>query len=633
MISRRTALGLIASAFAPTAARAALAEPDFLNAKVSDGSLPPMAERLPQVPRVVDLTALGRAPGRYGGTARMLVGGQKDIRYMTINGYSRLVGYDTELNLQPDILQGYENEGSRVFTFHLRPGHRWSDGHPFTTEDFRHYWEDVLLNKALRKGGPPIEMISGGKPPRVEIIDEVTLRYSWDEPNPEFLEALAGASPLVLALPFHYMRQFHERYQTPEKLAELIKQNRVEEWDDLYTKKSRTYRPENPDLPTLEPWRPTVAPPAEQFVFERNPYFHRVDERGQQLPYVDRVVLNVGSDQITAAKTGAGETDLQIIGLDFVDYTFLKAAEKIHPVKVRLWERTQGSAIALLPNLNVADDTWRTLFRDVRVRRALSLAIDRHEINMVSFYGLARESADTVLPQSPLFKPEYANAWSSYDPEQASTLLDAAGLDKRGRDGVRLLPDGRPMQLIVETSGGGTLETDVLQLVADNWREIGISPYVRVSQRDIFRSRAMGGEVMMSVWGGLDNGVPTPEMSPAALAPTADDQLQWPLWGLYYYSRGNDGHPPDLAEAEELLDLFKAWSATGDAAEHERIWHQMLQIRADQVFTIGIVNGAQQPIVTAASLRNIPDKALYGFAPTAYLGVYLPDTFWYDRSL
>ena len=157
------------------------------------------------------------------------------------------------------------------------------------------------------------------------------------------------------------------------------------------------------------------------------------------------------------------------------------------------------------------------------------------------------------------------------------------------------------MQIIIETSGGSTLETDVLQLVADHWRDIGVALFVRASQRDIFRSRAMAGEVMMSVWGGLDNGVPTADMSPAALAPTADDQLQWPLWGMYYYSSGTGGKPPDLPVAKRSAAIStSAGAETSDPELHARAsGGEMLQIHADQVFSIGIVNGSLQPVVNA----------------------------------
>lgn len=584
----------------------------------------------PAVPRVIDLAGMGRTPGQRGGEVRMLVSGQRDIRYMTINGYARLVGYDEFLTLQADILESFETIGDRVFTFRLRSGHRWSDGQPFTAEDFRYAWEDVLRNRKLRKGGVPSELLSNGQEPKFEVIDGLTVRYTWQDPIPGFLSRLAAAQPTVLAMPAHYLKQFHADYQDPARLDELVAQNDVKDWTDLHAKMSRSYRPENPDLPTLDPWRNTIAPPAEQFVFVRNPFFHRVDERGTQLPYIDKVILNISSSGLISAKAGAGETDLQMVGLDFVDYPYLKAAEKTRPVTVVTWKRTQGSRLALYPNLNCADPTWRALMRDVRVRRALSLAVNRREVNEVSFFGLAAESADTVLPESPLYRPEYAVAWAVRDLDRANALLDEVGLDRRRYDGIRLLPGGEPVQVVVESAGESALETDVLELVRDHWRDVGVAMFTRVSQRDLFRSRAKSGEIVMSIWQGLDNGVPTADMSPAALAPTLDDQLSWPQWGIYYYSRGEDGTPPDMPEAQELLRLYEQWTLSATTAEREAIWRRMLSIRADQVFSIGIVNSTLQPILYTRRLRNMPAEALYGFEPTSYLGVYLPDTFWLD---
>jgi len=622
MIRRRGFIGLVAGGvLAPAAGFAQSA---------AEVAAPLPVGGAPLQPRIIDLPAMGRQTGTPGGTIRMLIAGQRDIRFMTIHGYSRLIGYDAALALHPDILHRYEVVDDRIYTFHLRAGHRWSDGAPLTAEDFRYYWQDVLLNKALKKGGLPVDLLADGKGPLFEVIDEATVRYTWDSPIPGFLPRLAAASPLVMVLPAHYMRQFHADYADAAALAAHVEAQRVDDWKDLHTKMSRTYRPENPELPTLDPWRNTTQPPAEQFVFERNPHFHRVDQTGRQLPYIDRVLLNVSSTQIISAKSGAGETDLQMVGLDFVDYTYLKAAEKRHPVKVVTWQKTQGSRIALVPNLNCADPGWRAVMRDVRVRRALSLAVNRREINMVSFFGLAHESADTVIPGSALFRPEYATAWAAHDPAQASMLLDEAGLGQRNIYGMRLLPDGRPMNLIVESPGESTLETDVLELITDHFREVGIALFIRVSQRDIFRSRALAGEIVLSAWYGLDNGVPTADMSPASLAPTAEDQLAWPLWGAHHVSHGEAGEPPEMPEVLAQLARFKAWERSTSTAEREDIWRQMLDTHGDQVFSIGTVNASLQPILHAARLRNLPVDGLYGFDPTAYLGVYLFDSFWLD---
>ncbi|WP_313616315.1 ABC transporter substrate-binding protein [Agrobacterium sp.] len=632
MITRRTTLMLLASALVPATVRAALVEPESLKAKVQAGELPDIATRLPKNPRVVDLKALGRTPGKHGGSVRMLIGGQRDTRLMPINAYARLVGYDEKFNFQPDILESYDIAEERIFTLRLREGHKWSDGSEFTTEDFRYFWEDVALNKEIHKGGPPIDLKVYDQPPIVEIIDKLTVRYTWQGPNPDFLTKLAAPSPARLFLPAAYMKQFHIKYQTPEKLAALIKKNKVDDWSGLHIKMSRQNRPENPDLPTLDAWRPLTAPPAEQFVFERNPYYHRIDENGLQLPYLDRFVLNVTSSEIIAAKTASGDSDLQLLGLDFSDYTFLKDAEKRYPLKVNLWKRTQGSRIALLPNLTCGDTEWRALLQDVRVRRALSIAINRHEINMACFYGLGTESADTVLPESPLYKPEFAHAWAQFDPQAAEALLDEAGLTQKNSSGIRLLPDGRPAHIVVESSGESTLETDVMELVTDHWRNVGISLSVRVTQRDVFRSRAMGGEVTMAVWMGMDNGIPTANMLPSGLAPTDTDQLQWPLWGVHYLSGGREGKAPDLPEVAELLQLLKQWRNSTTLEDRTAIWHQMLSIYSQQVFSIGTVNGALQPLVHSSRLNNVPPKGLFGYDPTSYLGVYMPDTFWYGEG-
>ncbi|OIS92694.1 ABC transporter substrate-binding protein [Brucella cytisi] len=629
MITRRTMLCGMVGSFLPLPAFADRErEPDFFHPELIARSLPPLAQRIPKQPRIVRLKDMGRQPGRYGGELRTIIGSQKDIRYMTINGYARLVGYDERLELQPDILENYESEGDRVYTLHLRSGHCWSDGKPFTAMDFAYWWNDVILNPELTPDGGALELRIDGRLPEFELIDERTVRYRWQSPNPDFLPGLAAAQPIVLFGPFHYLRQFHRKYQDPFRLSSLMKQYRAKKWTELHTKVARQYRPENPELPVLDPWRNTTAPPAEQFVFERNPYFHRIDENGRQLPYIDRVILNISSSSIIPAKAGAGESDLQATNIDFTDYAFLKDAEKRYPVKVNLWTMTRGSRLAILPNLNCADDGWRNLFKDVRVRRALSLGIDRHEINMAVFYGLGKPSADTLLPESPLYRPEYANAWIQHDPDQANALLDQAGLQRRGANGIRLLPDGRPAEITIESAGESTLDTDVLELVTDHWRNIGIALFTRTSQRDIFRSRAMGGRIMMSIWFGIENGVATADMNPAQLAPSSDDQLQWPLWAMYQLSLGSKGTAPDLPEVLELCTLQEQWRSSVNLNERTEIWHRMLSIFTDQVFSIGLVNSTPQPILHTSYLRNVPEKGLWGFNPTSFLGVYMPDTFW-----
>jgi peptide/nickel transport system substrate-binding protein len=627
MITRRAILGLLASATIP--ARLKAGSTDGSAEIDADAHLPELQHRLPQNPRVLNLKSLGREPGQQGGRVRMLVGRQKDIRYVPIFSYSRLVGYNQQLQFVPDILESYKIEEGRIFTLKLRAGHKWSDGSELSSEDFRYYWEDVILNTDYLRGGPPARLKVNGNIAQFEVVDSLTVRYTWDLPMPRFLSMLAAPIPQTLLLPSAYMKQFHGEFQTEAHLEPLIEKYRVDNWVRLHRKMARQNRPENPELPTLEAWRPRTFPPAEQFVFERNPYFHRVDENGVQLPYIDKMVLNVSSAGLISAKTATGESDLQATGLGLPDYTLIKEAEKRFPIKVSLWRETRGSSVALFPNLNCKDDVWRGLFQDVRMRRAMSLAINRREINQVICYGLAKESADTILPESPLYKPEYASAWAAYDPDQANALLDEIGLQKRGANGIRYIPDGRQANITIESAGESTLETDVLELITDHFRQIGVALFIRNSQRDIFRSRVVGGNVMMSAWQGLDNGLPSADMPPTQLAPTTNDQLQWPVWGLYRLSGHKQGRPADIAEVEKLGQLLDEWLLTSTTEQRVRIWQEMLDIHADQVFSIGTVNSALHPVARSERLQNVPEDGLYGFEPMSYLGVYMPDTFWY----
>ncbi len=567
--------------------------------------------------------------GRQGGDLRMLVGSSRDTRLIVVYGYARLIGYDRELELVPDLARAVDVEDGRVFTFHLRRGHRWSDGAPFTADDFRYWWEDMATNPQLSPVGPPRELIVEDELPKVEILDPLTIRYSWSKPNPFFLPALAGARPLFIFAPAHYLKQFHGSYAEPAKLARLVKADRARDWAQLHGRKDDMYRFDNPELPTLQPWAIRTRAPAERFVAERNRYYHRVDPAGRQLPYIDRVILEVVDDKLIPVKTGSGETDLQCRGLVFKDYTFLKQSESHSHLKTMLWQTARGADLALYPNLNVADPVWRKLFRDVRFRRALSLGIKRDDINQTFYFGLGIGGNNSVLPTSPLFKPDYRFAWSGFDPTAANRLLDEVGLTRRDERGDRLLPDGRPMELIVESAGEGSEESDVLELVRENWARLGIRAYVKPLQRQVLRNRIFAGETLMAIWFGLENGIPSADMSPWEFAPTTQQQYQWPKWGQYYETRAQTGEPPDLPEAKRLLDLYNAWRVSGRREQQRAIWQQILEIYSQQVYSIGLIGAVPQPVVANQRLRNIPEEAVYNWEPGAQLGIHRPDTFWY----
>ncbi|MEM6889493.1 MAG: ABC transporter substrate-binding protein [Pseudomonadota bacterium] len=610
-----------------------LQESSFWQSEVANGNLPPVALRAPKDMQIVNLETRGRSFGVQGGTLRTLVSRSKDVRQMVVYGYARLVGYDDNYHLIPDILREIQVEEGRKFTFHLRRGHRWSDGHPFTSEDFRYYWENVANNEELSPAGPPQSLYVDGELVKVSFPDDYTVVYEWSEQNPQFLQLLAQASPLFIYRPAHYLKQFHADFVDKSTLRRAIKKARLRTWAALHNDKDNLYKFDNPELPTLQPWVNATVNQSSRNLFVRNPYFHRVDARGTQLPYIDVIEMTVVAGGLVAAKANAGEVDLQARGLDFPDISILKKGEADGAgYSVHLWANGAASQIAIYPNLNFMDPVWREIMRDVRFRRALSLGIDRRMINRALYFGLATEGGMTALEQSPLHETENLYKWSVYYPAKANALLDEMGLTERAPDGIRLLPDGRRMEFVIETAGERQEVENALAIVTDTWREAGIKLIMRPLDRDILRNRVYSGLSMAAIWYGWDNGLPQPYTPPEYLAPTHQEFFAWPKWGQYYQTGGEAGEAPDMEAASHLMRLSNEWDVTIDPARREAIWREMLKTHAEEQFAIGLLAEAPQPVVVSNRLRNVPKDGKWAWEPGAHFGVHRMDEFFFDDA-
>ena len=602
-----------------------------------EGDLPPIEERIPHEPLVVDLEGRGRTVGQHGGTLRMFVSRSKDVRYMAVWGYARLVGYNESYELVPDILKDFVvSEDGRKITLILRKGHRWSNGKPFTTEDLRYWWEDVALNKELSPAGPPVELLVDGWPPVVTVHDEQTISYQWPKPNPRFLPALAQARPVYIYRPSNYMKKYHADYADPEKLAERVESSGKKTWAALHNRKDNLYKFDNPKLPILQPWVNTMKKSSQRYVLVRNPYYHRIDNEGRQLPYLDQVELEIAASGLIPLKASMGEATFQARSLSFSDAPVLKQNQGLEKpgdgrdYVTQLWRSGSANEVAIYPNLNYGDPGWRALFRDVRFRRALSLGISRKAINKVLYYGLAEPRGVSALEESPFFNAENASAWTEFDLAQANALLDEIGLVERTPAGIRRLPDGRVMEIVIETAGERPEVEDSLELIVATWEKLGIRLLVKPQDRDVLRNRAYSGLTMMVAWFGWNIGIPTAKNAPIELAPVDQANFVWPKWGQHYQTKGSAGEAPDLPEAQRLMELFGEWSAAGDDAQRSRIWQEMLAIHADQVFCIGTVARAPVPVVHDAELMNVPTDAIYAWDPGGQIGVHRMDEFYFQ---
>ena len=609
-----------------------LVETPMFEPLVKEGKLPAIAKRVPASPLVVKLEGES-APGRHGGDLRLLMSKDRDSRFVGAYGYARLVCWTAEGQLVPDIAEAIEvDDADKTFTIKLRKGHRWSDGRAFTAEDFRFFWEDMANHKELSRFFGSTNLLVEGETPKVEFPDALTVRYAWSKPNPNFLPWLASPANLTIFRPAHYYKRFHEKYAGKERLDKL-NDKRKDGWSRKIAGDDRAARNNlNPAMPTLDPWVPKTEGVAERYEFIRNPFYHRIDANGRQLPYADRVVMVLAESKIIPVKTGAGEVDLQARSIRFDDFPFLRRAADERGFNVRLWKTANGAQLAIYPNLNCDDAVWKGLLRDVRFRRALSLAINRDEVNKIMYVGLAEPGQNTVLSGSPLYKREFRRAHAEYDLVLANRLLDQVGLSKRGSDGQRLLPDGRELELIVEYPAEGTEYVDLMRLVGDTWTKAGLKMFSKGFQRVVLRRRVISGQTMMSVWGGIDYALVRPGLSPHEFAPTDEVQAHWPRWGQHFQTRGKLGEKPADRAAEELLTLYKSWALADSREARREIWTKMLAIWADQVFTIGVVGGVLQPVVVDKQLKNVPKEGVYAFDPGAYFGLYKPDTFWFDRT-
>ena len=307
----------------------------MLAERIADKQIPSVSERLPKTPLVSDMLTRGRSIGRFGGEIRTLVSKARDLRYVTVNGYTRLVAYNERLELKPDILESVENEGTASSPSLSARGTN-GDGQPFTTEDFRYYWEDVANNKELLPSGrrrlPPDrrQAAQGG-------LDRRTahpLQLGQAEPALPPIARLAPAHLHLLAGPLP--QEVPQAICRPGKARRPCKEAQADVLGSAPQQGRRSLRGRNIDMPVLDPWRIVTKSPAQRYIFERNPYFHRVDPKGQQLPYVDRITVDLASSGLMAAKANAGEVDLLARGLSMGDVPVLKAGEAMHNYRTLL---------------------------------------------------------------------------------------------------------------------------------------------------------------------------------------------------------------------------------------------------------------------------------------------------------
>ena len=586
---------------APTAVPSKYTQSPMLDDSVKSGKLPPVDQRVSDQPLVMKPIA---EVGQYGGTWRIAWKGPSDFHaYQRLN-YEPILRWPRNPKdpIQPGLAYKWEfSPDGKSLTLYFRKGLKWSDGQPWTVDDIIFWWEDIEQNKDLT-AAPHAEWVVNGKPMTLKKIDDYTIQYNFDGPNGLVLNMLAfhgNQWPLNFErfgafAPAHYLKQFHPKYNTALKDYKLFN----EKADDL-----------NPERPAMTPWPVSQYKAGDaKLIANRNPYYWKVDEKGQQLPYIDQleVTLVQNNDGVSALMLGCN-LDNQFRSIDLKNYPLLKEKEKACDFTVTKWPNAQGSIIVLWPNQSYADDpVLRDIFQNKDFRIALSYAIDRKKINSISYLDQGVIRSEMVVPDSPYYVPEVENLYTDYDPAKAAAALDKAGL-KMGPDGkTRLRPDGKPLEITIETDRNAGADLDTLQLVTENWNAVGIKAVLKPENRDLFWANATGNKVQISVWS-TDRGL-SPFVDPIYIFPFDNRSWMAPAFGVYYNTGGKDGIKPTgkLAEAQALYDQFKV---TIDPAKQLELGKQMVKMATEEVWTIQTVGMLPSVEVVKNSMKtNVPEK-------------------------
>lgn len=591
------------------------------NPKFDGAGLPPVAERLPKdvliFPPYNDI-------GKYGGILRTMAKAPESSTSETMSiRHVNLVRMSDDLKaIVPDIAKDYAwNKDFTELTFYLREGHKWSDGEPFTSEDIMFWWEDIMLNKELN-GKVRQMFVYGGEPIKVSAPNKTTVVFKFAVPAPGF--------PLVLATsylqpfhPKHMLMQFHKKY-TPDadKLAVSLG---YKDWTQLF----RVYYDDSKDCHhPLSGTKPMVVPTLETHVlyeettehrlYKANPYYHIVDTAGNQLPYTDEISeVFVEDREIFLFKITNGELDHKNQGLDITVFPTLKESEANGKYKVKLIDNGLSSSYAVALNPTHKDPVLRELFNNIKFKQALSLALNRNEINEIVYLGVGKPSQYlTGNPTTCSFiTEEMKNYMADYNPEKAKALLDEIGL-KKDKDGFRLRPDGKP--LVIYFNFCTRISSEFVELVKEYWDAIGVRVELKEVNTDLYIKTMADNDNDISVWG--VNGGEPPAFYNADIAPFkplfSGGRLEFGLgveWDKWYKSGGKDGSEPP----KDIKDLYKMYekflTTEFNSKEYNKLAGQMSEIISKNLYLIGTAYNLKGPVVFGDRLKNAIDPTIKGY--------------------
>lgn len=569
-------------------------EPPSLKSALEKGDLPPIAERLPENPLVV--TPKDEV-GRFGGDWNLALVGSGGLSMLfRYQAYEPLVRFDPAwTKVIPNVAESFEgDEESKVYTVKLRKGMKWSDGHPYTTEDVKFWYDTVLSDERVAFVGNA-HWKQDDKPAKLEIVDETTFKVIFDKPNGFFALNTAWANnDQTTRCPKHYLSQFHIDYNP--KANDLAKSRGFESWIPLFQQEAGFADDniffQNQNRPCVWAWMFTQAPTAniQQSVAVRNPYYFKVDTEGNQLPYMDRVIYQMVADpQVLLLKCMQGQIDMmdQYIGTPANKSVLYDNREK-GGYDFYTLSPTQANQMVFIFNLNHTDEVKRKLFQNRDFRAALSLAIDRQALIDAVLVGQGAPSQPSIIKGDPLYNEQLATQYTEYDPDKANQMLDAI-LPKKGGDGIRLDEKARRLSVIFEIDNARPIFIDMLQLALPMFQAVGIDAQMRTMDRSLWETRVRRGRDFDATCHrfGANGGIAA-MLDPRYYVPTNANAMYAPGWQLWYNAPDNEDaiEPPELTRKQ--MTLYDQLQGTSDQDKQQEIMKQILQMAADAFYVFGV---------------------------------------------
>jgi len=587
---------------------------------VNEGTLPPVEERVGPEPAVVEGV---EGTGVYGGTWLRVIDPttQLNIMHYTLSGTTLVRWSPYGYPIVPHVAKRFKvSEDDREFTFWLRKGMRWSDGHPFTADDIMYWWEHEINDKSIYPDIPSFFEVRN-EPCTLEKVDDYCIRFVFPAPNGLFLARMADPWSInVVNTPAHFLRQYHPVIGDKEKIEAALRRYALPSATSLYWELKLNVQ--QPEVPRLWPWIYRTYKASGSQAFVRNPYYWMVDTEGNQLPYIDRILFQESSGEMVNVKLLNGEVSMQM-GPSFDDYTHAMASREKRGYEVYHWHQGNRGEFVISPNLNLLVDPAKPetkkkheLMNDKRFRQALSLAIDRASIIQSQYTGQTEPAQVAPGPLSPFFDPVAYKAYTQYDPERANELLDEIGLTIRDYEGYRTFKDGSRMTFLLyvtaQTSqaGGG-----VLEFVIDDWAAVGIRVILRERSFNLFFTESTARTQDFNIWTG--SGEFLPLLDPRHLLPYSPVASSFAIGYARWYNRGGlydpsvadlPGYiePPQDHPLRRAMEVYEAAHGPHDVNEQVNIFNEVLRIAAENVWTINIATPPPQLVVVKDGFRNVP---------------------------